>query len=197
MAAADVSVPASTRAVKEFLADNRDKFVRASEAIREKITSELNGVDVYKIYGRADKQGSDPLKNARKVRLKFNDYFTKIGESKGSLFSVPDIIGFTIVVTFPSDISNVCAIIDRMIDEKELERHPDAPPPNPVKSGDKNPIKTKFGRAITSGGYFACHYNVVQIGPGGPRFQVGIAVWLKPSNSLTTEFRPGWGQTLG
>lgn len=193
MAAADVPVPASTRAVKEFLADNRDKFVRASEAIREKITSQLNSVDVYKIYGRADKQGSEPLKNARKVRLKFNEYFQRLGQAEGSLFSVPDIIGFTIVVTFPSDISNVCSIIDQMIDDKELGRHPDAPPPKPVESGDKNPIKTKFGRAITSGGYFACHYNVVQIGPGGgnkPQCEIQIKTilhdaWGAKSHDLT------------
>lgn len=165
MTTSTVKVPASTKAVKSFLAENRDKFINSLNKIQGLINKSLSGIRVYKIYSRKDMQGDD-LKNPRKVRLKFNSYYK--GEDSASLWTTPDIIGFTIVVSFPSEISKVCEAIDSLIDEQKLRIAPKSKDHSLETQNNEssNPIITKYGRAITSQGYFACHYNVVESGPG-------------------------------
>ena len=77
-------------------------------------------LSVYKIYGREEKQKGAMLKDARKARLKFNKYFIERKKGVGSLWSIPDIVGFTVVVAYPSDISPVASAIDELVDGKNL-----------------------------------------------------------------------------
>ncbi|OAI84248.1 hypothetical protein AYO27_13475 [Rhizobium sp. GHKF11] len=180
-----IKVPASTAVIKEFMNARRSTFIDDLNSIQGIITKAVRSIEVYKIYGRADKQGGDPLKNPRKVRLKFNDYFIGKDKKAGSVWSVPDIIGFTIVVTYPSDISKVCTIIDQIIDSGRLKATDIG-----VVNSD-TPIVSKYGRAIVSGGYFACHYNVSMKRPGGaPICEIQIKTvlhdaWGAKSHDLT------------
>ena len=62
---------------------------------------------IYEIYSRGASQGGDGARSSRKVRLKFDEYNITAGNRTASLYDVPDIIGLTIVVAYPSDINVV------------------------------------------------------------------------------------------
>ena len=114
-------VPADTRTVEQFVRAERDRFVEDLSSIKKMVSDALVGMPVYKIYGRDEKQAhGDPIKHPRKIRLKFNDYFGKRGDTTASLWTVPDIIGFTVVVPYPTDISSICTVIDLLVDRLRL-----------------------------------------------------------------------------
>ena len=162
-----VAVPARTADVKHFINQERSNFQKDLEHVRKLVETATASLPLYKIYGRETKQGGELLKHPRKIRLKFNRYFLDQGASQGSLWTVPDIIGFTVVVVYPSDITAVCQIIDRLIDDNKLLNASNEPasaaedPPAPDEGKKaKELIETRHGRALMKGGYFACHYNV-------------------------------------
>ena len=159
-----VSVPATPDDVRRFLDGNRRKY----EQDLQRLQLVLSGLrrkeralrHVYKIYSRGEAQAGDELKSARKIRLKFNDFNEKRKSAQASLFDVPDIVGLRIVVSYPSDISAIAAVLDNAIDRKELLAVAmGAPAPSSV-------ITTRYGRPLETGGYFACHYNVRLPGVG-------------------------------
>lgn len=168
-----VPVPAGASDVRAFLEANRDRFKSDLDAVRKLIDDlrrdEPGMRSIYKIYSRGDVQGFDELKTARKVRLKFNEFNEERNVTEASLFDVPDIVGFTIVVPYPSGISAVAEALDRAIDAKRLKAIPMG------KSEDVG-ISTKHGRAIGSKGYYACHYNVRTIGAGPARPIIEIQI---------------------
>jgi ppGpp synthetase/RelA/SpoT-type nucleotidyltranferase len=184
-----VTLPVTTEVVKGFVNDKWDTFEVDLKAVITIVTGALkrNGVSVYKIYGRDEKQEGNILKTPRKIRLKFNDL--NKGKTEASLFDVPDIIGFTLVVEYPSDINKVCNVIDKLIDNNNLL------------NADQKPkvlhelIDSKYGEPKTSRGYFACHYNVRKPGVGRDRpiceIQIKTIlgdVWGNKSHDLT--FKP-------
>lgn len=115
---------------------------------------------IYKIYSRGEVQGLDELKSARKIRLKFNEHNLDRKASEASLFDTPDIVGLTVVVPYPSGISLVSEALDGLVDAGELVAID-------YGRGDGGTgIVTRFGRALGSKGYFACHYNVRLPGAG-------------------------------
>ena len=166
-----VPVPAPPRRVQEFLKLELDLFLSTLKSVREQVSKAVQQFDVYKIYGREEKQGGAMLKDTRKVRLKFNTYFEARKQSTGSLWSIPDIVGFTVVVAYPSDINTVAAAIDALVDSKRLVDaqgvEGTAPDANAAPEKASDLIRTKHGRALTDKGYFACHYNLRLPGPGG------------------------------
>jgi ppGpp synthetase/RelA/SpoT-type nucleotidyltranferase len=166
-----VPVPAPPRLVQEFLKLELDLFLSTLKSVREQVSKAVQPLGIYKIYGRDEKQGGAMLKDARKVRLKFNTYFEGHKQSTGSLWSIPDIVGFTVVVAYPSDINPVAAAIDTLVDGRRLVNaqgvegaSPDA---DTAREKASDLIKTKHGRALTDKGYFACHYNLRLPGPAG------------------------------
>ena len=146
-----VPVPAPPLLLKEFLAMEQKHYVRTLEVVRDEVSKAVQPLGVYKIYGRDEKQKGVLLKDARKARLKFNDHFMKRKESLGSLWSMPDVVGFT-VVAYPSDINAVAAAIDELVDSGKFVSVSDAS----VKTSGL--IRTKHGRVIENG-YFV-HYNL-------------------------------------
>lgn len=178
----ETQVPATTSAVRTFLSEERERFVRDLRAIRGLVEQRIGKLPVYKIYSRGDHQYGEELKHARKVRLKFNQYFVERNKAAGSLWTVPDIIGFTIVVTYPSDITSICRILDELVDRKHLVTAPlgiaavagSTSAADRLREADaeqraKALIETRFGRPIVTDGYFACHYNVRTKGVGAQR----------------------------
>lgn len=142
--------------VNEFISMNRERYVDTLNMTKEIITEALEAAPIYKIYGRDERQRGEILKEARKIRMKFNDFYS--GKSTGSLWDIPDIVGFTIVVAYPSQITTVCKIIDELVDSNTLI----APyPPKPKESEDNTEIiKSKHGRSFVTNGYVGCHYNI-------------------------------------
>lgn len=183
-----LSVPASPSEVRNFLEQKRSRFTDALRQVREKIVAaqmtDPRLSSIYKVYSRGQNQGGDEIKHPRKVRLKFNEYNASIGKAEASIYDVPDIVGFTIVVTYPSDIDVVNAVIDEMIDRRELsvgkvalpgparatgKSSADPSPPTSPPSASNPlaaPFTSKHGRVMASKGYFACHYNVRAPGTG-------------------------------
>ena len=169
-----VAVPAGPSDVRAFLEQNRTRYGTDLEEVRKVVDqlrrSEPGLRSIYKIYSRGEIQGFDELKTARKVRLKFNEFNEGRGCKEASLFDVPDVVGFTIVVPYPSGISSVADAIDRAIDAKRLKAVSLGP------SDAVAEIRTQHGRAIGSKGYFACHYNVRTPGAGDARPIVEIQI---------------------
>jgi ppGpp synthetase/RelA/SpoT-type nucleotidyltranferase len=164
----NIGVPAKASEVHSFLSGCRGRFIQDLGKVRT-ILKEIRSTDpslrcIYKVYSRGDPQGGEELKNSRKVRLKFDEFNIKAGKTSASLYDVPDIIGLTVVVSYPSDINLVAAALDRVIEEKRLISVLSA---TPVSAGSKSAlIISRFGRPIESKGYFACHYNVRTQGTG-------------------------------
>lgn len=167
-------VPASPADVRSFIERFRTKFQQDLQTTRD-IVNRLRRTEpglrsVYKIYSRGGVQGLDELKSSRKIRLKFNDYNADKGVTEASLFETPDVVGFTIVVPYPSGITAVADVIDRAIDRREIVNASSG-------GGDHGTgIKTRYGRAIGSKGYLACHYNVRVPGAGKARPIVEIQI---------------------
>lgn len=113
-----------------------------------------------KVYGRDDRQSGDKFKDVRKIAGKFNSYHRSKKNPLGSLWEVPEIIGFTVVVSYPSDVKRVSRITDELIStgpfraEKIKGVHKDDRHKAPIG------IDPEFGRVLADRGYFACHYNV-------------------------------------
>jgi ppGpp synthetase/RelA/SpoT-type nucleotidyltranferase len=157
-------VPASPADVRAFVNDCRSRFENDLKQVRS-VLDDLHQTDprlrtIYKIYSRGNHPGADELKSARKIRLKFNEWNGAKGHSEASLFDVPDIVGLTIVVSYPSGIDSVASAIDDAIDRRLLTA---------VAMGSSDPastISTKHGRGINSKGYSACHYNLKIPGAG-------------------------------
>ena len=159
-----MSVPASPAEVSGFMERNRERYLaHLAEVLRQ--IEELRKADprlrsIYKIYSRGDLQGLDELKSARKIRLKFNEWNQEQGATQASLFDVPDVVGLTIVVPYPSGIDAVAAAIDAAVDAKQ---------PKSVRMGSSDPastLVTRHGRGLASKGYSACHYNLRIPGAG-------------------------------
>jgi ppGpp synthetase/RelA/SpoT-type nucleotidyltranferase len=164
-----VAVPASPVEVRAFLDGCRGRFIDALQNVRvvvDALRASRPALScIYKIYTRGDLQGGEQLKSSRKVRLKFNDFNLARDAREASLYDVPDIIGLTVVVSYPSDINVVAAALDDAIEAKDLSLPGWSASVPPARSGA---IVSRFGRPIESGGYFACHFNV-QLPGLGPR----------------------------
>ena len=157
-----VSVEASPDKITDFITLFRDDYVAHLSHVRQCVTEALEGHEIYKIYGRDEKQSGEVLKEPRKIRLKFNRFHAKEGNEFGSFWDLPDIVGFTIVVAYPSEISSVSAVIDELINQGEFFSEN---PPSPSEAEDaKEFIKSEHGRAFRKKGYFGCHYNLRKIG---------------------------------
>lgn len=158
-----VEVSATPEIVHSFIQANRATYLEHLHFTQSRISTALKNIGVYKIYGREERQQGESFKDPRKIRLKFNRYHIRSGSSHGSLWDVPDIVGFTIVVSYPSEISSVAAIVDHLIDQGEFIAEN---PPEPTESDpDGDIISSKHGRAFKKRGYFACHYNLRKRGP--------------------------------
>ncbi len=155
-----VEVPAAPETIRRFIEIHRLTYENDYLEIKNTVQNKLKDLDIYKVYGRDFVLGESLLKDPRKIRLKFNQHHIKNHNKNGSLWDVPDIVGFTIVVAYPSEISRVCEIIDSLIDDHTLgyRRHGT---PSDIKASEY--IKSKFGRPFENYGYFACHYNVYWI----------------------------------
>lgn len=157
-----VEVETGPETVSRFIRENRERYLNHLREVRTLVASGLRDVSVYKIYGRDDRQEGEPLKDPRKVRLKFNRYNKREGNSVGSLWDTPDIVGFTIVVAYPSQISAVCSVIDGLVSQGLfLSENPPAPQDSTT---DDEIIRTIHGRAFKKKGYVACHYNLREKG---------------------------------
>lgn len=163
-----IAVPAKASEVRTFLDGCRSRFVEDLGYVR-KLLENLRQTDqrlacVYKVYSRGEKQGGEEMKHPRKVRLKFNSYNTQKGKTTASLYDVPDIVGLTVVVSYPSDISRVAEVVDGLIEGGQLDCS--MPPSKTAGASGADEVRSLFGRVITTGGYFACHYNVAKPGVG-------------------------------
>lgn len=153
--------PVHPQVVRDFVNAERELIIRDLAAVRRIVTDALAEQPVYKIYGRDEKQAGDPIKHRRKIRLKFNKHFRTPNPVSGSLWTVPDIIGFTVVVAYPSDISAICKVVDKLIDDGMLMTSAT----DDIKDEEESDkaegiISSRHGRAIDADGYFACHYNL-------------------------------------
>lgn len=153
-----LKVPIQNIATDNFIKQNNENYKNCLEDVRGRIESALKGSPVHKIYGREDKQGGEPIKDTQKITYKFNTYYQKKRSEFGSLWEIPDIVGFTVVVAYPSQISDITKVIDYLIDHKDLMISEGfAFKAVPKKDHD---ISTKYGRILTERGYYACHYNL-------------------------------------
>lgn len=162
-AAYKLNVPAKAADVTAFLNENRPRFLNDLSTvmgiIRDRQTTDPRLRCIYKIYSRSEAQAGEELKHPRKVRLKFDRFHAGKGSGPFSLYDSPDIVGFTVVVSYPGDISQVCEVIDGLIDAGVLR------PTVPVIPDPNSTIRSRHGRVMESGGYVACHYNVRTPGP--------------------------------
>ncbi|MBW8321522.1 MAG: hypothetical protein K0M49_07525 [Arenimonas sp.] len=178
------SIPIATETVVKFLREEKDRYINDYKEIRQIVVDNLGKNSYYKVYGREDRQPGEYLKAARKIKLKFDKHHRDTNLMEGSIWTTPDVVGFTIVVLFPSDISEICAVIDRLIDSKKIKAAPLSRESTTIEFG--SPISTIYGRRITKGGYFACHYNIVT---------GGIVDYRKPiiEIQIKTVLHDAWG----
>ena len=195
-----IDVPAKAAEVKAFLDGNRNRYLNDLTLVKN-LVLETAKTDprlriVYKIYSRGEKQASEELKHPRKVRLKFN--LLNEGQLTASLFDIPDIVGFTVVVPYPTDINGVCEVLDELIDSKQIQKFVAPAGGSSSTPKAKSLIQSRYGRPLEENGYFACHYNVRTPGlPPRPVCEIQVKTllqdaWGAKSHDLT--YKPQ-GQT--
>lgn len=160
-----IEVPAEPKVVQEFIQKNQTRYIEMYNRVKKAIARDTAHLPIYSIYGRDHRQAGSILKEPRKIRLKFNAYHTKKANHHGSLWETPDIVGFTVVVAYPSEISLVCKVIDDLIESGTYDASESVSAPDVTGSESaRKMIETKHGRALISNGYFACHYNIRERG---------------------------------
>lgn len=156
----NLSVPISVQTVGHFIDNQTGALEHTLQIVRDTVEWAVRGENIVKIYGRDDRQSGDKFKDVRKIAGKFNSYHRSKKNSHGSLWEIPDIIGFTVVVSYPSDVERVSRIIDELISYGPLR----AEKIRGVHEDDRDrasiSIDPEFGRVLADRGYFACHYNV-------------------------------------
>lgn len=155
-----MSVPISVQTAGSFIDNNSGAFSSTLKVVREMVEWSVRGENVVKIYGREDRQAGDIFKDVRKIAGKFNSYHREKNNAHGNLWEIPDVIGFTVVVSYPSDIDRISRIIDELIAKGPLKA--DRVRGHYEDDRGKAPIKIdpEYGRVLADRGYFACHYNV-------------------------------------
>lgn len=92
------------------LARYQQTLARLSGIFRDYKFSRKSRGAIYAIYSRGDRQGGCEFKEAWKIAAKLA---ARRNEAPGyPLQDVPDIIGLTVVVVYPSDIDVVCRFVD-------------------------------------------------------------------------------------
>lgn len=151
----EVSVPVDPKLISEFVEKRRDAYLKDLETVRARVTAAITSGRlrdvIYRIYSRSDSQPGNEMKHPGKIRLKAEQFCRERNLDKYDLYSMPDIVGFRLVVLFPSDIDSISKIIDDEVDGKQFF----AVYGN---KGEGTPIKTKHGKAQSDQGYYACHY---------------------------------------
>lgn len=157
---ANLSVPISVQTAGRFIDNQTGALEHTLRMVRDTVEWAIRGENVVKVYGREDRQSGDKFKDVRKIAGKFNSYHRSKNNSHGSLWEIPDIIGFTVVVSYPSDIARISRIIDELISTGPFR----ADKVRGVHRDDRGKasinIDPEFGRVLADRGYFACHYNV-------------------------------------
>lgn len=156
----NVKVPVSVQFVDGFVTTNTGVFEDTLREFSESITWAVRGERIVKIYGREDRQGGDKFKDVRKIANKFNSYHRGKNNDLGSLWETPDVIGFTVVVSYPSDISSIARIIDGLISQGSFRAEKIRGEYEDDRSRAPIDIDPEYGRVLADRGYFACHYNV-------------------------------------
>ncbi|WIY23787.1 nucleotidyltransferase family protein [Parasedimentitalea psychrophila] len=157
-----LDVPVSVQSVNKFVSLNAKLFEETLRDIRKMIEWAVRAERIVKIYGREDRQGGDKFKNVRKIAGKFNSYHNEKSNSHGSLWEIPDIIGFTVVVSYPSDIVAICRILDKLIGQGSMRADKVRGAHVDDREKAQIDIDPEYGRVLSDRGYFACHYNVRQ-----------------------------------
>ncbi len=153
-----LTVPIKVETAADFIAKNKDDYFNALTTIRDIVEWTIKGERIIKVYGRDEKQGGQFTKDVRKIALKFNDKYK--GKKAGSLWKVQDIVGFTIVVSYPSDICRICELLDAGIEKKILT----SAIGKSLKGDDRKKSSIKinplYGKVLADNGYFGVHYNL-------------------------------------
>jgi len=153
-----LTAPIAVEMASDFITMHREDYGDALTDVREIVEWIIKGERVVKVYGRDEKQGGQFTKDVRKIVLKFNDKFK--GKASGSLWEIPDIVGFTVVVSYPSDIRRICELLDLAVDKKILT----SAIKNPAKGDDRDKssisVDPRYGKVMADNGYFGVHYNL-------------------------------------
>jgi ppGpp synthetase/RelA/SpoT-type nucleotidyltranferase len=155
-----VRAPAEAARITEFIRGSEKRYVAALGEVKSRLlaakqsNSELSCI--YSIYSRGEKQIGSELKHPRKIRLKIDKYCSDNGTTEYDIFSMPDIVGVTVSVSFPTDINVVNKLIDGWIANGAIcavYYDKDNATKNPSRH-----IITSYGNVKAEAGYYACHY---------------------------------------
>jgi len=96
----------TVKEVEDYLAKRRNVYIKFQNELETQLKSfknkpEWNDV-IYKIYSRVEKQPDNPLKTSWKIAEKWDLW--KKSKPSTMVSDIHDIIGLTIIVTFPSDV---------------------------------------------------------------------------------------------
>ncbi len=186
----DIAYPASAKDIEDFIGRFENRYIDALNRIKHIIveakTERSNLSCIYNIYSRGDKQVGKELKHPRKVRLKHNKYCMDNGLHKSNIYDMPDIVGITISVIYPSDINIVCSFLDDLCEKYKVFPRIYDKEKNMVDNNNRL-IQTLYGEAEEDKGYFACHYRVrLRNGSEEPIVEIQIKTVLHDAWELKT-----------
>ena len=122
--------------------------------LRPLITSPSYSETVYRIYTRLDKQRTsalkDPVRMIDSLKRRLARRSIKSSINRPLFLQLPDIVGITVVVAYPSDVDEVCTFINDAIALKKLKSY----------VYEKRNGKVIHGRLMKSDGYQAYHFVV-------------------------------------
>lgn len=145
------------KVVDDYLKERRSQYIDfqndlEGELKRFKNMPEWNDV-IYKVYSRAEKQPNEPLKTSWKIAEKLDSW--RKDKLTTLVSDIHDIIGLTIIVTFPSDVLSL---------EKHFNKKKKIGNFRLFDGESKNDEtikgKTKKGELKKGKGYYAYHFKV-------------------------------------
>jgi len=150
--------PITVETTSRFISKHKDDYRDTLTDVRDIVEWTIKGERVVKVYGRDEKQEGQFTKDVRKIALKFNDKYKD--KATGSLWDIQDIVGFTIVVSYPSDIRKICDLLDLSIEKKFLTSIIKRPSKSDDRKKASFSISPTYGKVMADNGYFGVHYNL-------------------------------------
>jgi ppGpp synthetase/RelA/SpoT-type nucleotidyltranferase len=137
----------------EYLNSMRQKYERVLEQLQKDVRTlskepSVNG-PIYRIYTRADKQSGNIFKDVWKIVDKVNA--ARQMNPGFQIWQLHDIIGATVVVTYPSDIQVVREYIDKAIKANIFISHANK---------SVHGVFCFYGEEKQNRGYYAHHYQL-------------------------------------
>lgn len=193
-----VSLPITPDHVEKFLSAWGKEYEKALKVVKDRLEADRRKSDglsaIYSIYSRGNAQNGSEIKAPRKIRVKAMEWAESRRESDYNFLNMPDLVGITIAVLFPTDIQSVARHIDNLIQTEWCPAYGKKKSKKKALKGPKSGqvrVETVYGEIHEdeAQGYYACHFYL-RLREGDPIVEIQVKTvlhdaWGRKTHDLT------------